>query len=228
MTPSPPTGKYWSASKTNRAKCIARQTSLPNPSGSLAHPLDRIIVNESMRRWRRHSDADRSVPITVNLSAQTADTDMAEYVIGCAAHWGVPHHQVTLEIPNSTVIENQPAAIAFIGMLSAAGFQLALDGFDGGEALLSLAEELDFDLLKLDGSLSQRTVTNPVYRDYVGSLISLAHSHGLSVVAQFVESGELLNVLRELEADFVQGNHLGIPEEFPLEPAGEPATSTHA
>lgn len=47
-------------------------------------------------------------------------------------------------------------------------------------------------------------------------------------MAQFVESGELLNVLRELEADFVQGNHLGIPEEFPLEPAGEPATSTHA
>ncbi len=187
-----------------------------------AHTLDTIIVNESMRRWRSHSDAGLAVPITVNLSAQTADAGMAEHVIECAAHWDVPHHQVTLEIPSSTVIGNQPAATAFIGMLSAAGFQVALDGFDGGAALLSLTEELDFDFVKLDGSLSQRTLTNPVYRDYVGSLISLAHAHGLDVVAQFVESDELLNVLSELEADFVQGNHLGMPEEFPLDPANEP------
>ena len=42
------------------------------------------------------------------------------------------------------------------------------------------------------------------------------------LAAQFVESGELLNVLRELEADFVQGNHLGMPEEFPLDLPSEP------
>ncbi|MCH7740495.1 MAG: EAL domain-containing protein, partial [Chloroflexi bacterium] len=143
----------------------------------LAHPLDRIIINESMHRWRRHSDAGQAIPITINLSAQTAETDMAEYVIGCAAQWDVPHHQVTLEIPNTTVIENKPAATAFIGMLSAAGFQLALDGFDGGAALLSVTEELNFDFVKLDGALSQWTVTNPVYRDYVGALIPLAHAH---------------------------------------------------
>ena len=193
----------------------------------LAHPLDRIIVNESMRRWRRHSDAGQAVPITINLSAQTADADLAEHLIGCAAHWGVPHDQVTLEIPSSTVVENQPAATAFIDMLSAAGFHLALDGFDGGADLLNLARELGFDLLKLDGSLSQRTVTDEAHRDHVGSLISLAHDHGLAVVAQFVENDKLLNVLLGLKADFVQGNYLGMPEEFPLDPAGEPTSSSN-
>lgn len=183
----------------------------------LGGSLDRIIINEAMRRWKSYSHTVQSTPIAINVSANSANADMAQYVIDCAAHWRMPHAQLMLEIPSSTVAENRPEVRQFIASLSAEGFGLAVDGFDGGAALLGIAADLDFDILKLDGSLTQRIVSSQPHRQYVCSLISLAHTNELEVVAQFIENDELLNAMREIGADYVQGNHLSAPTEFPLE-----------
>ena len=89
--------------------------------------------------------------------------------------------------------------------------QIALDDFGTGYSSFSVLIDLPLDTLKLDRSLISGLGTNPDVASVAGAVIGMAHSLGLAVVGEGVETETQLNVLRSLDCDEVQGFYYSPP-----------------
>jgi EAL domain-containing protein (putative c-di-GMP-specific phosphodiesterase class I) len=120
-----------------------------------------------------------------------------------------------LEIPESAVMSDPERVQRMLTRLSNRGVRLAIDDFGSGYASLSHLKQLPVDVLKIDKSFVQNLGTNDEDDAIVRSTIELAHSLGICVVAEGVESEEILERLAELGCDMAQGYCLSRP--FPAE-----------
>jgi EAL domain-containing protein (putative c-di-GMP-specific phosphodiesterase class I) len=85
------------------------------------------------------------------------------------------------------------------------GIRLAIDDFGMGHTSIQYIRSFQFDTVKLDGSLVSDILTNDSSRDIVRALVSLAHNLDMHVIAEYVESEEQRNTLKELGCEIYQG-----------------------
>ena len=98
------------------------------------------------------------------------------------------------------------------------GVRLSLDDFGMGESSLSRLQQLHFDEVKIDRSFVSHVCNEPTDRNIVAFTTRLAHSLGMKVVAEGVETAQVLSALAELGPDLAQGFHLhrpSSPSQFP-------------
>ncbi|MEJ2515106.1 MAG: EAL domain-containing protein, partial [Gammaproteobacteria bacterium] len=149
---------------------------------------------------------------TVNLSGQTlGDPQFLEYVVDCLDRTGVAPSQVCFELPESSVSSNIAHAARFIAVLHGMGCQFALDDFGSGLGSFANLKQLAMDYLKIDGSYIRALGTDDVSLPMVTAMIDLARGLGIRVVAEHVESEEVLEQVRRLKVDFMQGYLVGRP-----------------
>jgi EAL domain-containing protein (putative c-di-GMP-specific phosphodiesterase class I) len=91
------------------------------------------------------------------------------------------------------------------------GVTIAIDDFGTGYSSLNYLAKLPMDTLKIDRSFVDGMAESPESRSLVSAIISLAHSLGLKVVAEGVETDEQLKILRLLKCDEIQGFLLSNP-----------------
>jgi EAL domain-containing protein (putative c-di-GMP-specific phosphodiesterase class I) len=108
-------------------------------------------------------------------------------------------------------MEDPQRALVILERLSAAGFRLSIDDFGTGYSSLAYLKRLPVDELKIDQSFVRNHETDASDAIIVRSTIDLAHSLGLTVVAEGVENASVWQVLRELRCDQAQGYHMGRP-----------------
>jgi EAL domain-containing protein (putative c-di-GMP-specific phosphodiesterase class I) len=113
------------------------------------------------------------------------------------------------------------AAIARMKSLRALGCRFALDDFGSGFASYAYLKQLPVDDVKIDGSFIRNLDHNAEDRIFVTAAAEMAHAMGKKVIAEFVESEAILDVLIELGIDFGQGYFIGRP--VPELPAPEDA-----
>lgn len=104
-----------------------------------------------------------------------------------------------------------------------AGFELHMDDFGSGYSSMTSLNQLPFDTLKLDKSLIDY-IENPRGKEVIRHTIALAHSLGMQVLAEGVETASQVNILRELNCDEIQGFYYSRPvlwEEFCTDFIGE-------
>jgi Amt family ammonium transporter len=130
----------------------------------------------------------------------------------------VPAHRVCFEITETTAMANLKKAQDFISELRALGCKFALDDFGSGLSSFGYLKHLSVDYLKIDGIFIRELAQSPIDRAMVDSINTIGHIMGLKTVAEFVEDGATLEVLRQLGVDYAQGYHLGQPQ--PLESLG--------
>lgn len=85
------------------------------------------------------------------------------------------------------------------------GFRIAIDDFGSKQANIFLFSTIDFDVMKLDKSLVDSLKNNPKIYSLIKSIIDICHELGISIVAEGVETQELLTILEEMGCDQVQG-----------------------
>src|SRR3989338_6898552 len=95
--------------------------------------------------------------------------------------------------------------------LKTLGCRFALDDFGVGFTSFAHLRALPVDMVKIDGSFVRDLPTNPENRALVKAMTEVAHSLGKEVVAEYVESAEILAVLCELKVDYAQGFYIGRP-----------------
>ena len=116
---------------------------------------------------------------------------------------------LVLEVSEATMLADNPAVSRALSALKRAGVRVAIDDFGTGYSSLAHLRDFPADYLKLDGSLvrdlGQQGGDDPIVR----SIIQLAHSLNMSVVAEWVTTDDQAQRLRLLGCDYVQGNRIG-------------------
>jgi len=154
---------------------------------------------------------------SINLSGQTiGDGQFLEFVVECLDTTGVAPEQICFELTESSVITNIGHARRFIEVLHGMGCQFALDDFGSGLGSLANLRELSMDFIKIDGSFLRNLDTDKVSQEMVVTMIRLARTLDIRVVAEQVENRKSLEAVRGLGVDFVQGYAIGRPKPLPV------------
>jgi EAL domain-containing protein (putative c-di-GMP-specific phosphodiesterase class I) len=144
--------------------------------------------------------------MSVNISArQLRNTDLVQTVAEALSEAGVPPPLLELEITESAVMENPEEAIKVLQALKRMGVTLAIDDFGTGYSSLAYLKLFPIDQLKIDRSFVRDIERDPDDAAIAISTIALAHSLGLKVVAEGVETRAQLEMLQQNGCDEVQG-----------------------
>ncbi len=159
-----------------------------------------FVLREAAARaaeWRR--DCDPEFRISVNLSArQLREPGLVQLVAETLAATGLEPIALTLEITETTIIENRADATVTLEALRAIGISISIDDFGTGYSSLSYLKELPADVVKIDRSFVSTIEHDPRDRAIVAAIVSLAEALDLEVVAEGVETVEQRDTLAAL------------------------------
>lgn len=157
--------------------------------------------------------------LAVNLSArQLRQPDFVDSVRQALHAAGADPRRLKLELTESQLLHDVEDTIAKMEALAAEGIQFALDDFGTGYSSLSYLKRLPLTQLKIDRSFVRDLLTDPNDAAIARTIVQLAQSLEMEVVAEGVETAEQFEVLRAMGCRLFQGYHFGRPA--PLEPAG--------
>ena len=146
------------------------------------------------------------IRVAVNISArQLRRRDFCEVVAGCLVESGLPAELLELEITESAVMENPEEAISILQSIGRMGVTLAIDDFGTGYSSLAYLKLFPIDHLKIDRSFVADIEFDLNDRAIAFGTIALAHSLGLNVIAEGVETADQLELLRSNGCDEIQG-----------------------
>jgi EAL domain-containing protein (putative c-di-GMP-specific phosphodiesterase class I) len=178
-------------------------------------PLGRWALREACRQraaWRGRLPGGAAPTVAVNLSArQLAQPDLVAQVERALAEAGIAPASLHLEITESVLIADTEAALATLTRLRALGVGIPLDDFGIGYSSLSYLRRFPIDTIKIDRSFVRDLLADERDRRVVGAIVALAHSLGLQVTAEGIETFEQKARLEALGCDRGQGYFFGRP-----------------
>jgi diguanylate cyclase (GGDEF)-like protein/PAS domain S-box-containing protein len=162
------------------------------------------------REWQRRGSG--GLRVMVNLSAhELQQASLVVHVEKALAASGLEPDSLHLEIPEGYAMQDLDRAVETLRALRGVGVHLAIDGFGAGFSSLAHLRRLPVDALKIDLSFVRGATTDRDDASVVTAVIAVAHSLGLRVVAQGVETEAQVTLLRSLGCDEVQGYLWGPP-----------------
>ena len=176
-------------------------------------PIGHWVVQTAcsdMAQWRDQGLGD--INVAVNLSVRQTKSDaLLPEILASLKTWQLRPDQLSLEITESVLMENIESNISLLDQLRAHGIKLSIDDFGTGYSSLAYLKRLRIDELKIDRAFVQDIPGNGEDEAIVTAIIALAHSLGLSVVAEGVETAEQLAFLRLARCDHMQGYYFSRP-----------------
>ncbi len=178
-------------------------------------PLGEWVLREActqMNRWQKIFPADPPLAVSVNLSGkQFIQQDLIKRIAGIITETGIDPKGLKLEITESMVMDNVETAIEMLKQLRALGLKLSIDDFGTGYSSLSYLHRFPINTLKIDRSFVTRMTDNNENLEIVRTIITLAQTLGMDVVAEGVEVQEQLTMLRDLGCEHGQGYFFSKP-----------------
>ena len=164
------------------------------------------------REWQERFGA--AIDMGVNLSSkQFLQPDLVAQVAAVLQETGFSPRNLRLEITETVLMEKSAAVADVLTELRAMGIRLDLDDFGTGYSSLSYLHQFPLDTLKIDRSFVARITASDEGAEIVNTILALASSLDMEVVAEGVETAEQLGKLRELHCGYAQGYHLCKPVE---------------
>jgi histidine ammonia-lyase len=173
---------------------------------SLIGPLTRYIVDEALRQCQEWARGGHKLMVSVNVSTRNLiDTQFPDDLARLLDKWQVPPSLLELEVTETAVIADPFRMKAVLERLGAMGLRLSVDDFGTGYTSLGYLTRLPINELKIDRSFVSNMTHSEQDEVIVRSTIDLGRNLGLEVVAEGVESAEVLERLRSLGCDVAQG-----------------------
>ena len=159
--------------------------------------------------WLEHAEGFR---LTVNLSArELANSELMHSLKEKVLESRLEPYQLTFELTEHSLIDAQPETLASLEALRKVGCSIWLDDFGTGFSSLSQLRRLPVDGVKIDRSFVSDILDEPGDLALTKSIISMAHSLNIQVIAEGVENKGQLALLRQHECDLAQGYFFGNP-----------------
>jgi diguanylate cyclase (GGDEF)-like protein/PAS domain S-box-containing protein len=171
--------------------------------------IDRWVIREALRRLAANPDIP---PIAVNLSGRSlSEPGLPQYIGNELRQAGVDPGRFIVEITETAAVSDLHDAQRMIEALRQFGCGVCLDDFGVGFASFAYLKHLHVDTIKIDGLFIRNLSSDPDNQVFVQAMVSVALGLGKSVVAEYVEDGPTLALLRRFGVDLVQGHYLDRP-----------------
>lgn len=172
-------------------------------------PIDRWVLQQvcyQIRDWQRKNLLIPSIKININFSVkQLSQPDLIEIIDRTLQETGIDGQSIKLEITESALLEKATTVMEILEQLEARQIQVSIDDFGTGYSSLSYLRDLTVNTLKIDRSFVSHMSEIEKNTEIVQAIVMLAHSLGMNVTAEGVETRHQLDRLRNLGCDFAQG-----------------------
>jgi diguanylate cyclase (GGDEF)-like protein len=199
------------------------------PAAEASGAIGELTFNLLRRACAEAGKLPGTPHLSLNVSpVQLEQPDFAHELLRILEEANFPPARLEVELTEAALVTDRDAARAIVDVLQAKGVRLALDNFGTGHSSLLQLRQLPFDKLKIDRSFVRAMITDKEAGVMVRTMISMAKSLSLTVVAEGVESEEQARILAGLGCDMAQGYYFGraIAHVDPQQAARRPAETT--
>ncbi len=173
------------------------------------HRLDMMVIEQALTILSARGHCGE---VFINLSPRAlVFNEFARDLRRIVAKSGISPHNIVFEITERDTVKNLSLLERFLNDLKSDGFKLAIDDFGSGFSSFHYLRRFPIDYLKIEGDFIANMLNSEKDRTFVVSIRSLARDMGITVVAEYVESAEVLAELVGLEVQRAQGYYIGRP-----------------
>ena len=179
--------------------------------------LDYYVLECTCQNLRRWIDQGlKPIPVSCNFSRLHAKDDFfPEKVQVIADMYNIPHHLLEIEITESIAMEKMEIVLRHFKKFKEMGFIISIDDFGSGYSSLTLLEQMNIDIIKMDKTFLQSDYSSAREYEILISLIRLARRLGLTVICEGIETSRHVKLLHEAGCFYAQGFYFSKP--LPLE-----------
>lgn len=171
--------------------------------------LDQYVFDAVCSFVREHKPEPK---ISVNLSGiSLLENTIVTDILAIIKKYDVSPTALEIEITESAIVDNFDEALNKIHQLKMAGFSISMDDFGTGVSSLNRLKDIDIDILKIDKQFLSDTLDGNKGMKIIDSVIKMAKSLDIKVVAEGVETLEQADTLRDLGCDIAQGYYFARP-----------------
>ncbi|OUS31501.1 hypothetical protein A9Q99_02730 [Gammaproteobacteria bacterium 45_16_T64] len=184
---------------------------LAESSGAIK-PLTRWVISQSMILLQKLHTQSYMLSVSINLSAHNLEEpDLTDFIAEQMARYGITPEFITLEITETAMVTNPDLAHDVLVGWKDAGLSTSIDDFGTGYSSLSHLKRLPMSELKIDRSFITDMLENNDDIMIVRSTLDISHNMNMRVVAEGVETEEIMEALTEMGCDIIQGYLLTPP-----------------
>ncbi len=184
---------------------------LAERSGIINNFTQRVLEN-ALRETAGWRERGLNLNVAVNISARNLlDAKLPQLVAELLERYDYPAAALKLEITETAIMEDPQLALDSVQRIAAMGVDIAIDDFGTGYSSLAYIKRLPVSELKIDKGFVMEMLDDDNDAAIITAIITLAHSLGLEVVAEGVESRTILDALVEEGCDLLQGDHISKP-----------------
>lgn len=178
----------------------------------LMETIVKIIIEKAMRL---HADVNKQgghLTFCINISGKELTNEgFFHFLQSTIYKTGIDPEFLVFEITETASIGDIGMAIKILRLLKSIGCHISLDDFGVGYTSFLYLKEMHVDYLKIAGPFIGNLAHNLNDQLFVKSIVSVAKGLNIKTVAEFVEKGETIKILKEIGVDYAQGYHIGMP-----------------
>jgi diguanylate cyclase (GGDEF)-like protein len=174
--------------------------------------IDMWVLENALQEVVATGPDSKNIRLSINISGNTVDSDETlGRIKSLIDQYGISPSSLTFEVTETCAIANLEQANDFINELRKIGCRFSLDDFGSGFCSFSQLKNLPTDFVKIDGQFVRSMARGATDRAIVTAMNDVAHSLGRYTVAEYVESPEIVRLLKICGVDKVQGNYISVP-----------------
>jgi diguanylate cyclase len=174
--------------------------------------LTEFVLDRALALCKEVEPQHEDFSVAVNLSAKSlGNMRVVSMVCDALQRHSITAERLTLELTETTSIEQSGNAAATLAALTDLGVKISIDDYGTGFSSLEYLTRIPSDEIKIDRQFLKNIVSSRNDQKIVASTIDLAHSLGRTVVAEGVENKEMLTILESMRCDAAQGYYIGMP-----------------
>jgi diguanylate cyclase (GGDEF)-like protein len=180
------------------------------PAAEASGAICDLTFNLLRKACKETAELDGALHLSLNVSpVQLEEPEFAQKLLKVLAEAGFDPSRLEIELTEAALVTDLAAAREVVEALQKKGVRVALDNFGTGHASLTQLRQLPFDMLKIDRSFIRAMSADKEAAIMVRTIISMAKSLSLTVVAEGVETAEQARTLAGLGCDMAQGYYFG-------------------
>lgn len=181
---------------------------------SLSERIDLWVVDNLFKKLAEQPKLVVSVQtISINLSISTlVSEDMLLKISRLFLKHQIDYQKICFEITETGVSSQVNEAVKFINFFNDLGVSFSLDDFGTGMSSFSYLSKLNVDYLKIDGSFISRMDSDPIKQEMVLAMTNIGKTLNKKIVAEFVETEQVVSLLQQMDVDFLQGYFFSEPK----------------
>lgn len=173
------------------------------------HLLDYIVMEKAFAQVQ---ETDYKGLLFINLSPRSVLVrDFLQTLHSLTQRYQLTPSRIVFEITERDTIKNMGLLENFVRSLKDSGYMMAIDDFGSGFSSFHYLKYLPIDFVKIEGEFIANMGNDPRDLAFVVSITELAKKLNLKTVAEFVETEEVLQMVRDVGIDYAQGYHIGRP-----------------